>query len=84
MRAGSSGRASSTATDFRAFIGALFAAAVLFAFSGPSDALEVSVRDDKGRPVKDAVVYASAKGACLRREEEKPSSIRSIRSSSPA
>lgn len=62
MRARSSGRALSTAIDFRPFIGALFAAAVLFAFSGPSDALEVSVRDDKGRPVKDAVVYASAKG----------------------
>lgn len=62
MRARSSGRALSTATDLRAFIGALFAATVLFAFSGPSDALEVSVKDDKGRPVKDAVVYAKTKG----------------------
>ncbi len=60
MRVRSSKPGSSTATDLR--LGALLAGLALFFLPGPSEALEVSVKDDKGRPVKDAVVYAAAKG----------------------
>ncbi|OGW58791.1 MAG: hypothetical protein A2V83_04580 [Nitrospirae bacterium RBG_16_64_22] len=61
MRARSSGRALSTATRFPR-LGALAAAVWLFALPAASEGLDVSVRDAKGRPVKDAVVYAAAKG----------------------